>query len=182
MKDQTTGRIGRTRYAQVIALIEQGETSASIASTLNVNAETVRKFARKRGLVIARQDMALQSHPSWTGGTTLDRSGYLLRRVGADSEYGYLIRALGKGRLSGYAPEHRMMMHNMLGRKLLPGEVVDHIDGQKLNNAPQNLRVFRSNADHLRSTLRGRVPNWTAEGKARMTGRPKGSRNKADRP
>ena len=64
-------------------------------------------------------------------------------------------------------------MHDHLGRALLLGEVVDHIDGDRLNNAPANLRVFQSNAEHLRVTLKGRVPNWTPEGRARMTGRPR---------
>jgi hypothetical protein len=73
-------------------------------------------------------------------------------------------------------------MHQKLGRVLLPGEVVDHIDGNKTNNDPSNLQLFASNAEHLKVILKGRCPNWTAEGKARMTGRPKGSRNKPKTP
>lgn len=177
MKDPRTGRIGISRRPLVVELIAKGATANEIADQLNVNPETVRKFARKRGYQIRRQPMSLESHPSWAGGTVIDRSGYLLRRVAVDGPYGYLIRAVQKrGYLgtdpNGYAPEHRIVMHQQLGRMLAPGEVVDHIDGDVRNNEPTNLRVFASNAEHLCATLKGKVPNWTPEGKARMKGRP----------
>ena len=178
MTSERTGRIGKLRYPLLLGLIEQGWTATLIGERLGVAAETVRKFARCRGLTIKSQDMSGANHPQWAGGITTDRSGYLLRRVPRDGEHGYLIRALGKrGKAgvdpAGYAPEHRIVMHDHLGRALLLGEVVDHIDGDRLNNAPANLRVFQSNAEHLRVTLKGRVPNWTPEGRARMTGRPR---------
>ena len=44
--------------------------------------------------------------------------------------------------------EHRVVAEQMLGRPLMPGEVVHHIDRNKRNNAPENLMVFRSQADH----------------------------------
>lgn len=43
---------------------------------------------------------------------------------------------------------HRVVAEKMLGRKLKPGEVVHHIDGDKRNNAPENLMVFSSQAEH----------------------------------
>ena len=46
--------------------------------------------------------------------------------------------------------EHRVVAEQMLGRKLKPGEVVHHIDGNKRNNSPDNLMVFSSQADHAR--------------------------------
>lgn len=178
MTSERTGRIGMQRRPLLLELIAQGLTASQLGERLGVAAETVRKFARKRGLSIEPQDMAGENHPCWAGGTTHDRTGYILRRVRLDGEHGYLIRALAKrGKAgfdsSGYAPEHRIVMHDRLGRALCPGEVVDHIDGDRLNNEPSNLRVFPSNADHLRATLKGRVPNWTPEGRARMTGRPR---------
>jgi hypothetical protein len=48
--------------------------------------------------------------------------------------------------------EHRWIMEETLGRKLLPDEVVHHIDGDRLNNAPSNLRVM-SRAEHTRQHL-----------------------------
>ena len=46
--------------------------------------------------------------------------------------------------------EHRLVAEQMLGRELLPGEVVHHIDGDKRNNAPNNLMVFPSQSDHVK--------------------------------
>jgi len=52
-------------------------------------------------------------------------------------------------RKDGYVPEHRMIMENKLGRKLLPLEVVNHIDEDTKNNDPDNLEVYPTNAEHM---------------------------------
>ena len=175
-----TGRIGKKNYTRLDQMIADEKTSQEMSEILDVNPETIRKYARKRGLTITPVDQSLENHPSWKGGTTLDRSGYILQRVQADGEHGYLIRALREGDRRGYAPVHRVNMHDSLGRNLKPLEVVDHIDGDVKNNDLSNLRVFETNAAHLKETLKGRVPNWTAEGKARITGRPPKNRQQKD--
>lgn len=40
--------------------------------------------------------------------------------------------------------EHRYVMEQHLGRKLLPNETVHHIDGVRHNNALSNLELFSS--------------------------------------
>lgn len=46
--------------------------------------------------------------------------------------------------------EHRLVAEQILGRALEPGEVVHHVDGDKRNNAPENLMIFTSQSDHMK--------------------------------
>ena len=58
---------------------------------------------------------------------------------------------------------HRCAASALLGRPLLPGEVVHHLDGDSTNNAPENLLVrssqrFHAHIEHvLRQERRGQV-------------------------
>lgn len=44
---------------------------------------------------------------------------------------------------------HRVVAEKILGRPLRKGEIVHHIDGNHLNNAPDNLQVM-TRSEHMR--------------------------------
>lgn len=45
---------------------------------------------------------------------------------------------------------HRAVAEEKIGRQLKPEEIIHHIDENKLNNDPNNLMVFASNAEHVK--------------------------------
>ena len=51
---------------------------------------------------------------------------------------------------NGCVYEHILVAEQKIGRYLTEEEVVHHIDENKLNNSPDNLMVFATNADHVR--------------------------------
>ncbi len=46
--------------------------------------------------------------------------------------------------------EHRIVAERVIGRSLAPGEVVHHINGDKRDNRPENIMVFKNQAEHAR--------------------------------
>jgi hypothetical protein len=52
--------------------------------------------------------------------------------------------------------EHRLVMERILGRPLARNEVVHHIDGNKQNNLPENLRVLTPSEHTLLHGTQGR--------------------------
>ena len=50
------------------------------------------------------------------------------------------VHVAGRGRIL----EHRYVMEQILGRRLLPGENVHHKNGDKRDNRPENLELWVS--------------------------------------
>lgn len=88
---------------------------------------------------VAKGQLAREKNGSWKGGRTVASNGYVLVKVGFDHPL---------ADVRGYAYEHRLVAETKIGRPLLPGEQVHHLDGNKQNNSPQNLEVVMGGAEH----------------------------------
>jgi len=128
-----------------------------------------KKYGCSKQTILNRMNEAgIQSHPkhsspgennsAWKGGKYLDNDGYILI-YSPNHPY-----ATKQGRVR----EHRLVMEKSIGRYLLPSEVVHHIDGNKQNNSIENLKLYSDNAKHLADDLKGKIPNWTSEGKKKI--------------
>lgn len=49
---------------------------------------------------------------------------------------------------------YHVVVEKKIGRPLRPGEIVDHYDGDPTNDDPENLRVFPSTSEHMKSHWR----------------------------
>jgi hypothetical protein len=67
------------------------------------------------------------------------------RAIHRGTQYIYVKVATGPRR---WITEHRVIAAEKIGRKLLSNEHVHHIDGNKQNNAPSNLRVMLGPEHH----------------------------------
>ena len=78
-------------------------------------------------------------NPAWRGGRKIRKDGYILVRAPANHS-----------KAGEYILEHRLIMETHIGRELEPYEVVHHIDMNPSNNDIGNLRLYSSQAEHIK--------------------------------
>lgn len=114
-----------------------GETIAELAAAYGVSRPTLakaldRKAIPRRAAKPRPTTMAGDRNPSWNGGRHQRKDGY------------WLVWTPNGERL-----EHRVIMEIHIGRTLRIDEIVHHIDGDRSNNDPSNLKVM-SQSEHIR--------------------------------
>lgn len=146
-----------SRIHKVAELAAQGFYSSEIAEMIGITAKAVQKIYRRYNFPKLQNfsPPLREERTGWKGGIKIVK-GYEYSRTPGHP------RASKHGN---YVAVHRLVVEKHLGRFLEKDEVVDHIDGNTRNNDISNLRVFENNAEHLRVTRAGKVPNWSDEGK-----------------
>lgn len=136
----------------VLRMSEDGARLAEIGRAVGTSGHRVREFLEKNGIV-KKYSCGLPGPKNhrWNGGRTITKDGYVK------------IWVAGRGRIL----EHRFVMEGIVGRPLLPREVVHHLNKKRDDNRPDNLQLFESNGAHLAHELRGQCPKWSPEGKER---------------
>jgi uncharacterized protein (DUF1330 family) len=144
------------KYKSLLEKYANGQRSSTeIATLCGMSPKYVQKLLLRYNLPRLRVGgMIGEKNQFWHGGRTLEKGRY------------YLVKVPNHPHKNshGYVREHRLVVEKHLGRYLKPKEVVDHINGNTLDNRIENLRVFPNNAEHLRTTLKGKIPKWTKEG------------------
>lgn len=126
-------------------LAAAGLSTSEIGSAMGVSEETARRRMVKLGIPRLPARARPERNAFWRGGYSVDEEGYILVKVPDHPQ----------ATASGYVRMHRLVMERVLGRHLIPGEVVDHKNRDTSDNDPANLVLYLSNADHLRATVTG---------------------------
>lgn len=82
--------------------------------------------------------LKLSENPNWKGGRVVTTHGYRLVKMPAHPD----------ADCRGYMYEHRLVAERKLGRRLQPGEVVHHLNSDRLDNRDENIEVTGSIAEH----------------------------------
>lgn len=132
----------RLKADQAVALYVSGVGCEEVAKKFGVTMTTVTRWVRASGYEVRPKGFQQGAdHPGWNGGRITGPGGYiqvLLRRGDQFFEMGQHRNEPDTHR---YVFEHRLVMAHQLGRALLPGETVHHLDGDRSNNKPSNLQL-----------------------------------------
>ena len=137
---------------------QQRMSTYDLAKALGRDPETIRKQMVKQNIPRLSRGRAMELNYFWKGGRKTDKDDYILVKCPSHPF----------STSDGYIREHRLIMEMVVGRYLLPEEVVHHRDTNHQNNDPDNLILYEKNNEHLKAELTGRIPKWTAQGRANI--------------
>lgn len=83
--------------------------------------------------------MTGETNPVWRGGRYIEpKKGYVMIRKPEHP----------RARANGYVLEHILVAEEILGRPLKPEEEIHHINENRADNRPENLKVYENHKEH----------------------------------
>lgn len=119
----------------VLLYLEDKLSQGQIAQHMQSSQSLVSRVLKAANVEIRGGSKKGEQHPGWKGGRSKTPSGYISVMLSPDDPYYCMADIVGR------VMEHRIVMARTLRRPLTLKETVHHVDGDKTNNAPENLQL-----------------------------------------
>ncbi len=117
--------------------IHRGKSIELIAKESKVSSATIRRRLKESGKITIKQRRKGKHSTNWKGG-----------KVKYDGYWKILTPNHPRADSSGYVYEHVLVMEKKLGRLIIKGEIIHHIDGNRGNNEIENLFLCKDTGTH----------------------------------
>lgn len=114
---------------------EKIATSSSLINGKTKSCGCLHKDSAKVAATKISRNRKGAEHPSWKGGRITTKAGYVYIKAPDNHP---------RANNAGYILEHIIVMENTLGRYLVEGENVHHINGVRGDNRPSNLEIWNT--------------------------------------
>lgn len=132
--------VSSAQIKEMVFYYSQGESTEVIGEKYGVEAGTVARYLEAEGVVLRAPGFRHGAdHHAWKDGRVLTTQGYVLVLVRPDDPLFCMAREKADG--AHYVLEHRLVLARKFGRPLEAPETVHHIDGNRENNAEENLEL-----------------------------------------
>lgn len=118
----------------ILNAIDNNETITFLTEKYNANYKTMYRLVKTHRPDFINLNFK-ENHGNWKGGKYIDNHGYVVVRLYPDDPF------FSMANTGCYVLEHRYIMAQHLGRCLEKTETVHHIDGNRQNNAIDNLQL-----------------------------------------
>lgn len=133
-KEQPYVGVYKGSEKKILEWYAAGMSLREIAKRIGRSTHVVSRRVKRAGITRPWQASGPQ-HSMWAGGVVAAGSGYMRVWIAPDDPMAIMRTK------SGYVLEHRLVVARILGRPLRPSESVHHLDGNRSNNAPENLQL-----------------------------------------